>query len=232
MKKALLLSLFVVGCGLFVNSAHAQSVDLLWEGKTYTPPFYQGGALWSNQSTINFVAIPQGFGNPGNLIYKWSRNGTVLGSISGVGRNTLSFGDTIFSKPVEITVEIVNANDETLAQTSTVTIPSAPNVLIYEQHPLYGFLFNQEVSSAYRLRSGEVTFAAFPLFFNAFTAQDNALHYSWRSAVGEDSQSHLVTYRVADDAAGQSSVSLKVSNITTLRQAGEKNFLIQFGDEE
>src|SRR3989344_1173365 len=72
MKKGLLLA----SCFLFLASTttHAQSVDLLWQGETYTPPFYKGKSLWSNQSRITFFAMTNGLGNPANLSYKWTKN--------------------------------------------------------------------------------------------------------------------------------------------------------------
>src|SRR3990167_10337236 len=78
----------------------AEEVDLLWQGNSYVPPFYEGRTLWSSQSRITFLAIPHGagIGNPANLTYKWTKNGTVLGNINGVGKNTLSFIDSILSK--------------------------------------------------------------------------------------------------------------------------------------
>ena len=143
MKKALLFSLFTIYCLLSTASAHAQSVDILYSGMTYTPPFYEGGALWSGESVIQMVAIPQGLGNPTQLFYKWSKNGTVLGNTNGVGKNSLIFSDTIFSKPVSITVEIVAADETVLAESSVTVVPSPASLLVYEKNPLFGYLFHQ-----------------------------------------------------------------------------------------
>ena len=79
-----------------VFHTNAQSVDILWQGEVYTPPFYQGKTFWSKQSRVTLVAIPHGLGNTANLNYKWTKNGTVLGNINGIGRNYLSFVDSIY----------------------------------------------------------------------------------------------------------------------------------------
>src|SRR3989344_2819964 len=98
--------LLVVSYLSLVSSAHAQSVDILWQGEVYTPPFYQGKTFWSKQSRIPLVAIPQSLGNPANLTYKWTKNGTVLGNVNGVGKNSIYFVDSILSKGKTIEVEI------------------------------------------------------------------------------------------------------------------------------
>ena len=66
MKK--IVFLFAIYSLLF-TVVNAQSVDLLWQGETYVPPFYKGKSLWSDQSRITLFAIPQGLGNPANLNY-------------------------------------------------------------------------------------------------------------------------------------------------------------------
>src|SRR3990167_8183019 len=105
---------------------HAQEVDILWQGKTYTPPFYKGKTLWSSQSKIALLAIPHisGAGNPVNLTYKWIKNGTVLGNINGVGKNTLAFTDSILSKPQTIKVEILSEQKTVLASASIFVTPT------------------------------------------------------------------------------------------------------------
>ncbi|OHA96350.1 MAG: hypothetical protein A3D49_00450 [Candidatus Zambryskibacteria bacterium RIFCSPHIGHO2_02_FULL_43_37] len=127
----------------FSTPALAQSVDILWQGTGYIPPFYEGKMLWAKQSVITLVAIPQGLGNPANLNYKWTRNGTVLGNVSGIGKNSLTFMDAVFSKPYTIKVEIVDGNEETRAEATQVIAARDPLLLVYENHPLYGYLFNK-----------------------------------------------------------------------------------------
>src|SRR5438552_1851966 len=106
MKKSFIFALF-----LLPTLASAQSVDILYVGNTYTPPFYQGGALWSGESSLKLFAVPQGLGDPKSVSYRWSRGTTVLGSQSGVGKNTLSYTDDLFSKPQLFMVEVVGSND-------------------------------------------------------------------------------------------------------------------------
>jgi hypothetical protein len=226
MRTALFSILFLVPA-----VAGAQSVDILYAGNTYTPPFYQGGALWSGESTLKMLAVPQGLGDPKALNYRWSRGTTVLGSLSGVGKSSLSYTDDLFSKPQVFLVEIVDANDDVLAKSWISLAPTSPSLLVYEKHPLYGFLFNQEAGANYRLTEAETTFGAFPLFFTTLSRANPALAYAWRSKGAQDSAESLVTYRVPAEGRGQASISLKASNPNSIRQMAERSFLVQFGNE-
>lgn len=227
MKYTLLLLGF-----LLPSVVAAQSVDLLWQGINYTPPFYQGGALWSEQGSLVFYAVPQGLGDPAKLIYKWTKDGTVLGLVSGLNQNTLYSNDPIFSKPQTVKVEIVDDNDNVLASRATTLTPVAPNLLVYEKSPLYGYMFHREVGATYRIDGEEVVFTGFPLFFSSFDRDNNSLAYAWRSNTGEDSTLSSVTYRVPDNAEGTASISASLMNEDTLKQRAERSFLVQFGHEE
>lgn len=228
MKKTLFI--LTIYCLLF-TSLSAQSVDLLWQGDGYTPPFYNGRTLWSSQSKITLFAVPQKLGGPANLNYKWSRNGTVLGSLSGVGKNTLSLNDSVLSKSQNIRVEIVFGDNEVLAQTSTVITPVTPSLLVYENNPLYGFLFHKEVSGSYPLHEAEITFDAFPLFFSVQDHSDTSLTYRWRTNTGETETKSSVTYRAPEEASGTSLISITLSNADKILQSANKSFLVQFGEE-
>ena len=76
MKKVIFLS--IICFLLSTTHVFAQSVDLLWQGNGYVPPFYQGRTIWSKQSGVTVLALTQGLGNPSNLYFKWSKNGTSV----------------------------------------------------------------------------------------------------------------------------------------------------------
>jgi hypothetical protein len=229
-KKVIFLLIFFILATYYLlpTPIHAQSVDILWQGETYTSPFYEGKSLWSNQSKITLVAIPQGLGNSASLNYKWSKNGTVLGNVNGVGRNTISFYDTILSRPQNIRVDIISNANEILANASVTVVPTSPVIIIYENNPLYGFMFHREVSGTYTLKGQEVTFTAFPLFFSTLNRTDNSLKYEWRTNVGEVETKNSVTYRIPSDATGSSQIQAQVSNQKEIAQSSLKNFLIKF----
>jgi len=227
MKKIFIFSIFLFLLPVF--RLNAQSVDLLWQGEAYTPPFYQGRTLWSKQSRITLVAIPQGLGNPANLNYKWTKTGTVLGNINGVGKNTISFFDSILSKPQNIKVEILASDKTVLASASVAVAPTNPSLAVYENNPLYGFMFHREITGTHKLQGQEVTFTAFPLFFSALNRIDSSINYQWRTNTGEAETKNSVTYRAPDNATGSSEVKVSVSNKDEITQSAKGSFLIEFG---
>lgn len=226
MKRLFVLSLFFVPTLL-----NAQSVDILWQGNNYVSPFYEGLPLWSKQSEITFVAIPQGLGDPATLNYVWSRNGTILGLVSGIGVNSLTFVDGVLSKPVTIKVEILKNNDEVLAENSINIGPVEGAVYVYEKNPLYGFIFHREVSENYHMEEEEATLTAFPFYFTSYNKTDPGIIYSWNSGSGAADNRNSVTYRTPTEGSGRANISLQVKHEGFLTQGGFKRFSISFGDE-
>lgn len=217
------------------NSSRAEGeVDILWQGETYTPPFYEGLPLWTNESRITFIAIPNlPNTDPSSLYYRWSKDGVVLGSLSGVNRRSLALSDTVLSLPIEVKVDIRDGEEGEILGTRVVTLsPTTAKVLVVENHPLYGLLFNKTISGTHSLTESEATFSAIPLFGNVTFRNAPALTYTWRTNTGEVSTGSKVTYRAPEDARGSSSVRLKVSSSRVLVQPKEVDFLIQFDNQQ
>ncbi|MES2213827.1 MAG: hypothetical protein V4465_00325 [Patescibacteria group bacterium] len=214
--------------------AHAQAipgdVDLLWQGTGYTPSFYKGRDLWATQGQIVFTAIPHVSG--GSVIYRWRKNGEVLGSVSGTGRNSLTLADSIFSKPITVGVEIVDANDSVLAERSVTLVPRAPKLLIYEDNPLYGLMTHHEVGASFVLREREVSFAAIPLFFSVHSRDSEFLKYSWTNNGSVLAQNgNRVTFRTPD-GEGEAAIDVQVKNTNKIAQDTSDLFTVQFGSQE
>ncbi len=227
MKKLFFL---LVPLLLIPSVSSAQSVDLLWQADTYTPPFYKGRALWSNQSGITFVAVPTGLGNPSSLNYRWTRNGTVLGSISGVGRNTMKYSDSILGRAQNVSVDIVSPTQEVLASASVSLRPITPSLLIYENNPLYGFMFHNEATGGYEISDIEVTFSAFPLFFTAAHRGDPMVWYEWRTNTGARENANSAIYRVPEGSSGTAQISAQASTSVMVLQEAAKSFSVRFGN--
>lgn len=233
-NKKIILFGFIIYCLLSIDAsrAFAQSVDLLWHGDGYTPPFYKGKTLWSSQSIINLVAMPQGLGDSADLYYKWTKNGTVLGLYNGVGKSTLSFKDSILSRPQTIKVDILSQdleNPKVLASASVYVAPISPSLLVYENNPLYGFLFNRAVTGTFAMSEKEVTFTAFPLFFSVSSYVGDTINYKWLTNAGEAETRSSVTYRVPEGLGGNSEVEAEAVHQDNLLQTAQTNFLIKFG---
>jgi len=227
-----LILLLVVGYLLLVSaqSALAQEVELLWQGETYTPPFYEGKSIWSTHSRITIVALPSipNIQNINNLEYIWTKNGEVQGTISGVGKNYFSFSDSIFSKPTLIKVSVLSSDGSSLVSKEIELTPSFAKVLVYENNPLYGLMFHKEVGELYSINNNEVTFTSFPLFFSTIVKNSNVVDYSWTSNAGKGENSNSVTYRVPDGTSGSSRITAKASHTNKFKQGGQKTFIVEF----
>lgn len=225
--------LFVLLLTLIPSLSAAQEIDFLIQGDTYTPAFYRGRPLWSSQSRVIIQAIPRIPGaNASTLFYRWSKNGTVLGGdqgVNGIGRDALAFTDATFGKPQEIRLEILSSEDEVLASKAITISPVSPSVLVYEDNPSYGLLFNREVGSEVSLRQDEVTFASIPLNFSVASRVDPVARYSWRTNTGGVDQKNSVTYRAPEGIKGSSQVTASVSHPDKLLQSARKSFLVNFG---
>ncbi len=222
------LTLITTSLLFLPTSISAQSVDLVWEGNGYVPPFYQGGVPWSKQALIRLWAIPQGFSNPNTLIYRWTKSGTVLGSLSGVGKNTLEIMDSVLSKTQDFRVDIMSADNIILASRNYKVTPKEPQLLVYENHPIQGFLFNRAIESEYNLSRDEATFTALPFFLGIQSLDQESLSIIWRSNASEIGQGTEITLRKPEGASGASSIGVKVSDSEMVSWPLEKGFLIQF----
>src|SRR3989344_5989598 len=184
-------------------------VDLLWQAESYSPPFYKGKVLWPIQGNIKVVAIPQfvtpdkNIINSENLIYKWKKNGLVIGDISGFGKNTLSLTGSIISRPLNISVEVTTLNNDMVAENGVTLYSSDTNLLLYENNPRYGVFYNKIISSDFVLKNPEVSLVAEPYFFAGNTK--DFISFVWSingNKITDNKNTNVETFRQEDDTKG------------------------------
>lgn len=214
-------------------------IDLVWETNGYAPPFYKGKPYIAHQNTIRIIAIPHFVGkngveiNPKTLIYQWKKNSTSLQAESGYGKQTVSIVDGVVPRPFTISV-VVSARDGSLEGQRQVTIEATePSLSLYVDDPLYGAMYNNEVSSTLRIRNREVTLLAVPFGFN--TSDQSATTYAW-SINGQErpelSTNRSVTLRTKDDSTGNSNISLDVRNAASIFQAARADLTAYFNNQK
>ncbi|MDP6388186.1 MAG: hypothetical protein QGG63_02850, partial [Candidatus Pacebacteria bacterium] len=147
-------------------------VDLIWEAKTYTPPFYKGKALPSSSAEITVTAIPQFVTSNGNklksseLIFTWKKGRKVLGNDSGRGKDTLKItGPKIFrSTLIQVKVESLG---RTLAGKGFAQVFAvAPRIVFYENDIILGMKYGNAIGRNFTLTNEEITVTAHPYFFS------------------------------------------------------------------
>lgn len=211
-------------------------LNLLWEAGSYTPPFYRGKALHSPKGIIKVVAMADVVGNGGfrlsknSLDYKWSRDGKILESLSGVGKNTFTIKPFVITPGfTTIGLKITEKGKKTTLATKSIrVIESSPKIIFYEDHPLLGISFNKALQKTFFLDKEELKIKAFPYFFSKEDV--DALNYQWRingKKVTGNKDNLLV--RVTEEK-GVSSISLQINNILKTLQFASASFFIEFGN--
>lgn len=214
-------------------------IDLIWQSDSYTPPFYRGKALHVSQDPITVVAEPHfinsqgGRINPNTLVYKWKRDGKVSNSASGYGKKTFTVTPAILIKPEIVEVE-VSSSDGTFFSVGSVNIPvSSPEVLLFEDHPLYGTDFSKSLNNKeFEITNSEVKIAAFPNFFSNVQRLANGLTYNWRlNSNSLNQNSDEVIFRKPETGSGRSAISLEIRNTDRFMQTANTQTTATFSNE-
>ena len=218
-------------------SFNPSDVDLLTEGRGYVPPFYKGRAEWGYQTQITIVALPHILNSAGkeisaqNLIFKWFKDDTVLGTVSGIGKTSLTLSDSVLSLPMDIKLEVYTDKDTIVASKSLSLGPVPQQTLIYEDNPLYGYMFHYAINGTYPLREKEVSFSAFPLFFSTLNKNSSLVLYDWSTNGTYGGQTtNRVTFR-APESEGTATVGVDIKHKTKFTESTSKSFGVQFGNQ-
>lgn len=166
-----------------------KKIIIIWESRTYTPPFYKGKSFFTPESTVILNAINLDQENPltnKRNNYVWKRDSTVLGKQSGVGYSSLAHEDDILG--IEPLFKVTLSNIKSFNDTSTsnnsfnnealLRVRSLPTEIIsYEKSPLLGVLFNKTIKNTYSLDKTETTIVSYPLNYS-FSSLFSGL-YTW-----------------------------------------------------
>lgn len=160
------------------------SVDLVWETPTLAPALYRGKHLPVAGAPITLQAIPHISNgetalSPSELIFKWSKNGQILGSLSGRGRDVLRTELSTFDDRDTISVVVTSADRRVGAQAEATVYAVDPVVRLYYEHPLYGLMDHAALGSTSFTPEREISFAAVPYFVAAPSQNDRGFSYVW-----------------------------------------------------
>ncbi|MEI8337823.1 MAG: hypothetical protein WCF92_01600 [bacterium] len=213
-----------------------EKVDIVWEGKTYTPPFYKGKALYSSQSNVVVAAFPNFKANgsigvdPSHLTYNWLNDTDAIPEYSGYGKNFIIYNGLILLDSHTITLNVTS--DTSAQSTAFVNLaPYQPNVLVYEDSPLYGILFNKALPTSFALSNSEITLAAFPYNFVFNSRTDKDTQYTW-SMNGEDlsiTNQPSMVFKTTSSDVGQTSIGIDVKSISNFLVEASQSLDISFG---
>jgi hypothetical protein len=214
-------------------------VSLLWQAHTYTPPFYKGKAHNTKGGSVTVVAVPDFVTNnrkipDSELIYRWQLNNKLVPASSGYGKNSFTYTNKFTNHKDEVDV-LVMTTDEVIQSKATVVIPAdSPEIILYEEHPLYGLWFDSALPNNIVLSGQEISLMIAPFFFAVRTEQDTSLDYRWRingqeNLVGE-ARGHI-TFRNESSDAGITRINLQIQDTTQVISYAQKTFDLTFGTQ-
>lgn len=218
----------------FINP---QTVDILWEARTYTPPFYKGKTMYTPQERVVFVAMPNlttvnsAVIGPKQTTYKWSKDNTILGSLSGYGKSAYVYSGSVLSIPVSVTVE-ASAESGQAARNNITLSPTGAEAAFYEESPSLGILFNREISTGLNMSgSREKNIAVFPYFFGVLGRSDPKLSYTWTmngSRLDVEKGQSVMTFRNEKNEEGVATIGIIINNDQSFLQGAIGGTVINF----
>ncbi len=207
------------------------SVNIVWYANdSYVPNFYKGKALRSEYTSTTLTAIPQ-INYQGTLIqnselnFTWKVNGKTLQN-SGLGKNQITIKNSLTSNSPEVSIVVTSTRTGLSAQSSLQLPEYESRVLLYENDPLLGILYNKALLSTFSVQNKEVTLKAIPYYFTK-----DALGYTWKINGNTFSSTALedgITLRKDDASSGSSQLSIFVKSLKNILQKETSNLTITF----
>jgi hypothetical protein len=214
-------------------------VNLIVENQSFAPPFYKGGTYFTNQSATRIVAMPNILDENSqkvsskNLVFKWTQNGTVLGSSSGTGKDSILIYGSIPISDIMVKVEIFDLSGQSIASRSLILKTKDPQILFYENNSLYGILFNRAVRNYYLGTREELKITAEPFSYSFNTNRDASAKYSWsinQNPIGTLGNKNEIILKQTDTiVSGIAQISLNINNTARIFQYSTDIFNVHFG---
>lgn len=218
------------------------SLDLIYEANTYTPPFYKGRSLFTHESVVTVAAITDFIENgvkvpKEKLVYIWEIDGQVLQNSSGGGKDSLRIQGSLLQEPFRVSVTVESLNSELRAKKTILINQINPNVVLYENNPIYGSIFEKALTGTFNMDREEVSFTAVPYFFSASNRSDADLRYSWYEnsrKIGDETFSSFINYINPNrEKSGASKIKVEVDHTEHIFQDSSVEFKINvLGNEQ
>lgn len=198
-------------------------IELLWEAvDSYTPPFYKGKSFPTQEGVIKVVAVPNSNtikSGKGKVSYKWSRNDKSIEEVSGYGKDSYLFVNSVL-KDKEIIKIKASATDSNYNASREIEIPIYnPTVIFYKKSPTEGVLYNKSINSDFIFDEDEITIVAAP-YFLAIKGNENNFTYKWKingDDIDTPSKKTEITVRPTS-RGGHSTIGVVFESMTKLYQ--------------
>lgn len=211
-------------------------VDVIWEALTYAPALYRGKTLPTSNSKIKITAVPHVFLENGarvtadNLVFTWQRDRQVLGSLSGIGKQSIVIDGPLSFEKTRIAVYVSSISGLYSTQGGATIEGVNPQVVFYEKHPLLGVRYERALPAEFTLSAEEVTVRSEPYFFALEDVGRNRLNFSWslNDSPAESSANINEIVLRKEESMGTARLSLLIKNTAKALQDAAANMLIRF----
>lgn len=214
-----------------------KKILLIWESRTYTPPFYKGKSLYSPESSLILNAINIDQDNPLTNKYNnytWSVDGEVKGDDSGVGYSSYVFqGDILGLEPlfsvslagISSYADKQNGKTTPLGGESFLSVQTFPtSIMSFEKAPLLGVLFNKTIEPQFSLIKDDATLVSYPMYYS-LSSSLSAI-YSWyiNDVKINNALNELSFKKTKSDELSRLTVNIK--NIKSILQTRDMSYVV------
>ncbi len=207
---------------------HPSDIDIIHESHTYIPPFYEGKPEYSHNSLSKFIAIPTVRDSRGRLMgvnefkYRWYVNNKIVTTNRTVGNNYFYYEDDIPNRDLKISVNIEEVGGGFNTLKGITISPSDPEVVLYEENPIYGTIFSRAIGNTISTSEREISIKAVPYFFS----NDRNITYRW--GMGTNTLAgfidNIITFRAESSNLIDTNLSISVRNTGKLGQSAYNYF--------
>ena len=145
----------------------------------------------------------------------------------GAGKDTIIVRSSVPLNPTVVSVEISTLDNAITAVGSISAEPGQPQILFYENNPLYGILWNRALTSPFAPAQKEISVLAIPYFFGVQSATDGKLQYDWTlngAPVSSTGAKNILNLRQENGQIGNALLGLRVANTSGLFQFRHRSF--------
>lgn len=210
-------------------------LDLIYEANTYTPPLYKGRSLFVPQAQLNVAAVANIIENgvripKSQIIYNWYENNNFIKDASGVGRDSFRVQGDVLLRPLQISVVVESLNSNAKAKKKISIVAANPKVVMYENNPIYGSIFEKALTGTFNFDREEVGITAVPYFFTTPSRNSDTLKYSWSEngkEIGGGGLGSFINYLNPNrEKSGVSNLGVNIENNVRFLQSDNESFKI------
>ncbi len=213
---------------------HPADIDIIFEANTFIPPFYRGKAQYTHTSLVKFIAIPTIRDQNGRIMdssefrYRWYINNIIVPSNQTVGRNFVYYEDDFSTRDLRVSVHIEGVNSDFVTVRNRTIRPEDPVIVLYEESPLLGPIFERGILSDVSTASREITIRAVPFYFS----RNERINIDWslggRRLEGFNDQ--ITTFRAPDTDRLSSNISVMIRGARKVTQSASRIFNLVVND--